>query len=437
MQRLMGWEGAHMHQFARGKNPYRAKTVYVDPMAAQFDLGMGTFSTTREIPGDQVPVTELLPSATASKAAGWSPRDASYLYDFGDDWLHRLRRIPVPDDVPILEAHQVALLTSSGGTAIEDCGGVPGRFQLLDEFRARERGETSQDRWARELFDDWFEGVSLEEVREVLVDVPFAKVARALTGLSVGGVEGGAASAAGGQVRPELAEVLRATDATGQGVLAQAVRALDLDSVPAPDHDDALALTADIRIFMEAVGDGLELTKTGYLKPKDAEPLAERLRLGEEWVGSLKRESDVHPLWEFRQALRQLRLVRVQKEMLLPVKSQAKTVTDPEKLVVFLVEHLLRLGDEDLSLQTVLWTVDRLLAPQQESLGWDFNAVVGSLLVDVLGESATAKAVVSDLAPLIWFLERMGVFEESRGQPHSGRELTTPGRRFLAAMLRG
>lgn len=71
LQAAMGWHDAHLHHFALGTDPWRAIRRWVaEPGDNPSDR-----------PEDEATVTDLLRKAGDV---------ATYLYDFGDDWDHRL-----------------------------------------------------------------------------------------------------------------------------------------------------------------------------------------------------------------------------------------------------------------------------------------------------------------------------------------------------------
>jgi hypothetical protein len=87
--------------------------------------------------------------------------DFEYLYDFGDDWWHRIRIEKVEEADP---ASLPAMVDGVRSGPPEDCGGAPGYEQIQDVFAGkpvddwgRELGEWAQQRmgasWTPESFD--------------------------------------------------------------------------------------------------------------------------------------------------------------------------------------------------------------------------------------------------------------------------------------------
>lgn len=104
------WQDSHLHSFAR-EEPYRADVVYepapIDPSSPKEVVDEAT-----------VHVGELL------RKVG---DQAHYLYDFGDDWLHRITLREV-FDVPSVE---LACPAGEGRSPMDDSGGVHGWAHLV------------------------------------------------------------------------------------------------------------------------------------------------------------------------------------------------------------------------------------------------------------------------------------------------------------------
>jgi len=69
--------------------------------------------------------------------------DFEYIYDFGDDWVHRI----VIERVEKVEVGRLpALIDGACSGPPEDCGGLPGYEQIQDAYAGR-----PVDGWGREL----------------------------------------------------------------------------------------------------------------------------------------------------------------------------------------------------------------------------------------------------------------------------------------------
>lgn len=103
IREVMGWDNAHQFEFA---NDQIALT------GAELSAGAMPANAGRVV--------------TLGSEVGES---FSYLYDFGDDWLHQ---ITVEEVRPAATTHEPVYLEGSGACPPEDCGGIVGYRGLLD-----------------------------------------------------------------------------------------------------------------------------------------------------------------------------------------------------------------------------------------------------------------------------------------------------------------
>lgn len=135
LQEAMGWQDCHLYEFVVGD-------VRLQPADAPTAGG----AAERTLPDDVVELGQLL---NRRKYFG-------YVYDFGDDWRHRItveQRLPSrPHERP------AALIDGARACPPEDCGGVPSYYELLDAL-AHPRRRDSRERldWARDWKPDHFD----------------------------------------------------------------------------------------------------------------------------------------------------------------------------------------------------------------------------------------------------------------------------------------
>jgi len=110
IQRAMGWTNSHLYQFEIGDDRYTdLKTVEpFDEDDVSLDARTTRLSSLGLVPG----------------------KGFTYLYDFGDHWLHDV----TVDAIEAPEAGTSYPRCVAGARACppEDCGGVPGYFELLE-----------------------------------------------------------------------------------------------------------------------------------------------------------------------------------------------------------------------------------------------------------------------------------------------------------------
>lgn len=135
IQRAMGWEDCHMHEFELASPRIRIGTSEPD--------GFMEF-------GDRNPCLPEHTTRLADVLAG--KRKLRYWYDFGDDWWHSIaieKRLPADPAAPEAE-----LLAGGGACPPEDCGGPWGYAEMLAtaaDPASPEREELLE--WLGENFD--------------------------------------------------------------------------------------------------------------------------------------------------------------------------------------------------------------------------------------------------------------------------------------------
>lgn len=150
IQIIMGWTDCHMHHFEIDK-------IFYEPPNNEDDFRFDSSIIQRD-------ETRF----TIHNVLGERIKRFHYIYDFGDDWVHQ---IDVEKIIPATEAetHPV-LLTGRRACPPEDCGGIYGYMQLLEDL-ADQKSE-----YHKELFDIFgnfdpaqFNKENIAEIQEMLV----------------------------------------------------------------------------------------------------------------------------------------------------------------------------------------------------------------------------------------------------------------------------
>jgi hypothetical protein len=108
VQIAMGWKSHHLFEFRYGSSRLSIANEWGDVV----ELGKGTSD---------------IEKVTVEEMAGAAGSTFSYLYDFGDDWLHKIVVEEFRDE-------EINHAICSGGELAcppEDCGGIPGYYNLL------------------------------------------------------------------------------------------------------------------------------------------------------------------------------------------------------------------------------------------------------------------------------------------------------------------
>ena len=132
IQRAMGWTDSHLYQFEIHGRPFT-------------DLETWEAFDEDDEPGD-TRVARL-------RAFRLQKHDCfTYLYDFGDDWLHD---VMVEEVTPVPKGQRLPLCTAGARACPpEDCGGTPGYFELLEALRDATHSEHENYRvWVGGGFD--------------------------------------------------------------------------------------------------------------------------------------------------------------------------------------------------------------------------------------------------------------------------------------------
>ena len=111
-----------------------------------------------------------------------------------------------------------------------------------------------------------------------------------------------------------VADLVDRCDPPARARLLALVAAARLDAPVLVDTSALTSMVEPFAWFVRHVGiDGRPLTAQGYLKPADVTAVAEHLRLDDEWIGTVNRESLTPAVAEFRTAAMRTGLLRVAK----------------------------------------------------------------------------------------------------------------------------
>jgi hypothetical protein len=143
IQVVMGWTDSHLHQFA-------VKGVsYADP-----DPEMGMDGSKSE---NRARLYQVVPNARAS---------FMYVYDFGDDWAHKITAEKIMNRHERFTGLPVCL-EGRLASPPEDCGGIDGFYHMLEIIKNPKDPEyENMIEWLGDDFNP--EVFDLEEINEIL-----------------------------------------------------------------------------------------------------------------------------------------------------------------------------------------------------------------------------------------------------------------------------
>ena len=325
LQAAMGWTDSHLHRFCPGEKTYDTPYFVTD-----FDLSEGDEGT-------------LEADARLDQVLREPGDTLTYEYDFGDGWMHTLRLestdpLPDPPDAEASEAaeagsaaYPLVCLAGEGACPPEDVGGIYGYEDVAGWLRAGgsddhefDNGLTA-DEMRRWLPDGWHP----DEFDRDEVNAALARLAPRDTDVALG------------ELPPELIELIEALPTTARFDVDDWLSAPGWDEQVTFTPELATTLTTPVRLVLEAVGDGLDLTAAGYLPPRVVQSIFEALGLDGEWFGKGNREDQTRPVAVLRDEVRRMGLIRKSKGRLLPTTLGRRLRDDP----VWLLDHVLtRLG---------------------------------------------------------------------------------------------
>lgn len=121
IQLAMGWDDSHLFEFSVRDS--RIQSVLDNDV-------MDLLSGLEIIDASMIFLRDLL------TRKGWS---ISYLYDFGDDWMHQVKAVKVHRGIPYRS--RIELLDGAGACPPEDCGGAYGYGELVRAINDPEHPE--------------------------------------------------------------------------------------------------------------------------------------------------------------------------------------------------------------------------------------------------------------------------------------------------------
>lgn len=136
LQAAFGWTNSHMHVFEDSSRQQYGPSPLAD--ADDFDSGAPPLLDERKYT-----VADIGPRARSL---------FGYTYDFGDDWVHRIRVKKVQD--PESGGRYPACTAGARAAPPDDCGGIPGYENLLEALQDPEHEEHEELlEWVGGAFD--------------------------------------------------------------------------------------------------------------------------------------------------------------------------------------------------------------------------------------------------------------------------------------------
>lgn len=149
IQEAAGWQNAHMWQFTEPKPPHDT-IAYIPAPPDQREFAFDP------VTGQPLPQAHMINLGSYFK----SPKDtALYIYDFGDNWEHR---VTVKQMVDLKEKFYRRLTGGRLAFPTEDCGGVPGYYACIAAVQPDFLPESMREQfksWDLDEQREWMEGI--------------------------------------------------------------------------------------------------------------------------------------------------------------------------------------------------------------------------------------------------------------------------------------
>lgn len=130
IQDACGWDNCHLFSFSIGM-PYKSTRIAICTEYNDYD-------------GD-----ESVPTARRVKLISYFEEQSkcTYLYDFGDDWVHEVKCKPIVVD----SRFKRRLIAGKGTFPPEDCGGIWGYYECLNAVEGKKTDKNNLKKW----LGDW------------------------------------------------------------------------------------------------------------------------------------------------------------------------------------------------------------------------------------------------------------------------------------------
>ena len=422
LQVVFSWFGSHLHRFS-DDDPW-AMSNGIPRIGRQPRAWVDAWSLNElEIEGEEDEADTTIGEALQHDGPLW------YVYDQGDDWLHRIDLID-RDDAKAGEP-LAQLVTGERRAPFEDSGGIPG-YQEIAEILADPSHPKypSTKAWVATAIGPWgtddLEDADLNGARGELATL-FGPAGADLSGL-VDAASGVTADSPIARFASDLPVPLRSN------LRRHIRRSRLLASPPLRDEDVVDSVTPYAWLTGRIGADGLVLTKAGWMPPAVVLEGMTTLGWREEWIGEANREDLTYPLRALRASAERLRLIRKARGRLEVVSRTRPAIGRPALLAEQIARMLLRQrmtdGQRVASMIFVLGLADGSITTRS-----DAERVVTGILndlgyVDAQGRELDRRWFASLTKPVLDVLDALGLWREG------GRHRDVPATAAVRAIAR-
>lgn len=327
LQVAFNWFGSHLHRFSED-DPW-ARSNGIPRIGRQPRTWVDAWSLTEiEIEGEEDEADTTIGEALQHDGPLW------YVYDSGDNWLHRIDLI---DRDAARPGEPLAQLISGERRApFEDSGGIGG-YQEVAEILAdpSHPDHRSTKAWVATAVGPWgTEDADLDGARGELATL-FGQSGADLSGLED--------AATGVTVDSPIAQFASDLSVSLRSNLRRHLRRSGL-LTPEQLRDEDVA--EPVRPYAWLIGrigvEGLTLTKAGWMPPAVVLEGMTTLGWRDDWIGEANREDLTYPMRDLRASAERLRLIRKVKGRLELVSRTRPAIGRPALLAEQIAWMLLR-----------------------------------------------------------------------------------------------
>jgi hypothetical protein len=298
LQVAFNWFGSHLHRFSED-DPW-ARSNGIPRIGRQPRAWVDAWSLAEvEIEGEEDEADTTIGEAMQHDGPLW------YVYDSGDNWLHRIDLID--RDVARPGEPVAQLISGERRAPFEDSGGITGYQEIADILADPSHPEhRSTKAWIATAVGPWgaddLEDADLDGARGELAAL-FGPAGADLSGL-VDAATGVTADSPIAQLASELPVPLRSN-------LRRHLRRTGLLAPEQHRDDDVAAAVKPYAWLVERIGvEGLTLTKAGWMPPAVVLEGMTTLGWRDQWIGEANREDLTYPMRELRASAERVRLIR-------------------------------------------------------------------------------------------------------------------------------
>ena len=406
LQVAFNWSDSHLHRFS-DEDPW-VRSNGIPRIGRQPRAWVDAWSLTEvELEGEEDEADTTIGEAMQHDGPLW------YVYDQGDNWLHRIDLID--RDLARADEPLAQLISGERRAPFEDSGGRTGYEEVARIFTDPSHPDyRSMKAWVATAVGPWatddLEDADLDGARGELATL-FGPAAADLSGL-VDAATGVTADSPIARFASELTVPLRSN-------LRRHLRRSQL-LAPAGLRDEDLADSVKPFAWLtDRVGvDGLTLTKAGWMPPAVVLEGMTTLGWRDDWIGEANREDLTYPLRDLRASTERLRLVRKVKGRLELVSRTRPAIGRPavlaEQIAWMLLRQRMTDGQRAASTVFVIGLADGSITTRRDAERQVIDVLNELGYVDPQGRELDHRWFSALTEPVLDVLEVLGLWRSGR-----------------------